>query len=374
MRDSRVIQDVVIVGPTPPPYHGVAVATATVLDAGLGSGFRVHHLDLSDRRGIQHVDQPDVHDVVLFVGQWFRLLVLLVQTRPRLVYLSVSQSTVGFLRDSFLIWPSYLAGAKVVLHLHGGNFQAWYQDRGKAVRAYVRLVLNRVTRAIVLGEALRGAFAGLIDPRRIAVVPNGVAWSKERASARSTPKRRRFRVLYLGTVNRLKGALALLEAIPLVDRIRRDVEFVFAGPWSHPRDREEAESSVARWGIGGAVAFVGPVTGDDKRAWFESADLFVFPGIQQEGQPLVVIEAMAAGLPVLYTDRGCLRETVADAGLEVTAEPAALAERILWLLDRPEELVRLGNAATNRYERFYTRDRFVEHMTHVFVDVLGEGT
>jgi glycosyltransferase involved in cell wall biosynthesis len=373
MSESRFAEDVVIIGPTPPPYHGVAVATATLLDAGLGPGFRVHHLDLSDRRGIQHVDQPDFHDVVLFVGQWRRLLALLARKRPRVVYLSVSQSTVGFLRDSLLIWPAYLAGAKIVLHLHGGNFQAWYRARGKAVRAYVRLVLNRVTRAIVLGESLRRTFAGLIDPRRIAVVPNGVAWPKERASARATPKHRRYRVLYLGTVNRLKGALALLAAITLVERIRQDVEFVFAGPWSHPRDREEAESSVARWGIHDAVAFVGPVAGEDKRALFESADLFVFPGIQQEGQPLVVIEAMAAGLPVLYTDRGCLRETVADAGLEVTAAPSALAERILWLLDRPEEMVRLGTAATNRYEQFYTRDRFVERMTQVFVEALGEG-
>jgi glycosyltransferase involved in cell wall biosynthesis len=67
-----------------------------------------------------------------------------------------------------------------------------------------------------------------------------------------------------------------------------------------------------------------------------------------------------------------LRETVQDAGLDVAAEPSALAERIVWLLDRPEEMIRLGTAAANRYERFYTRDRFMERMTQVFIDAIEE--
>jgi glycosyltransferase involved in cell wall biosynthesis len=365
---------VLLIGPTPPPYHGVAVATQLLMDSALATEFTLLHLDISDRRGIQHVNEPDLHDVLLFVRQWISLLTLLIRRRPRVAHIPISQSTVGFVRDSAFIWLAHLAGARIILHLHGGNFHAWYQACGTPVRAYARLVLNRVTRAIVLGESLRDAFAGLIESQRITVVPNGVAWPKEHASACATPKQRRYRVLYLGTVNRPKGALAMLAAIPLVEAIRRDVEFVFAGPWSHVRDREEAESSVDKWDIRDAVAFVGPVEGEHKRAWFESADLFVFPALQQEGQPLVVLEAMAAGLPVLYTDRGCIRETVADAGIEVTADPDMLAERILWLLDRPAEMTRLGAAAKQRYELYYTHERFVERMTRVFDDALVEAT
>ena len=111
-----------ILGPTPPPFHGVAVAVQTLLGSNLANRFQVAHLDLADRRGIQHVNKPDLHDVVLFVRQWLKLLRILINFYPNVSYLVLSQSTVGFLRDSLLIWPAYLRGSHVVLHLHGGNF------------------------------------------------------------------------------------------------------------------------------------------------------------------------------------------------------------------------------------------------------------
>src|SRR5262245_65645680 len=109
---------IMIIGPTPPPYHGVSVATEAVLQSGLRERFHLEHLDLSDRRGIQHVDKPDMHDVWLFLTQWLKLIAMLRKERPIVAYLPVSQSTIGFLRDSFLILPVWLAGARVGLHLH----------------------------------------------------------------------------------------------------------------------------------------------------------------------------------------------------------------------------------------------------------------
>jgi glycosyltransferase involved in cell wall biosynthesis len=361
---------VLLIGPTPPPYHGVAVATQVLLDSTLAEEFSLVHLDISDRRGIQHVNQPDLHDVVLFLRQWIRLLALLIRRRPHLVHIPVSQSSVGFVRDSAFIWPVYLAGGRVVLHLHGGNFRAWYEACGAGMKAYVRAVVKRAARMVVLGESLRGLFDGLVSSQRVAVVPNGVEWPETASRECNAARKRRFRVLYVGTLNRQKGALVLLAAVPLVEAVRQDIEFVFAGPWSNTRDQAEADAFVAKRGIADAVSFIGLVAGDEKRAAFESSDLFVFPGLQQEGQPLVVIEAMAAGLPVLFTDRGCIRETVADAGIEVARDNSNdLADRILWLFDHPEQMERMGAVARHRYEQFYAEQKFVERMRGVFTCV-----
>ena len=109
--------------------------------------------------------------------------------------------------------------------------------------------------------------------------------------------------------------------------------------------------------------------GDQKRALFESSDIFVFPGVQQEGQPLVVIEAMAAGLPVIFTDRGCLRDTVihGETGIEVPInDPHRLADRILWLLDHPDDMKAMGSRARQRYESLYTKKHHIENMIDVF--------
>ena len=124
-----------VIGPTPPPFHGVAVAVETLLQSSITEQFRVHHLDLADRRGIQHVNKPDFYDVVLFCRQWLTLVGLLLRIRPTLTYLVLSQSTVGFVRDSLLLWPAYFRGCHLVLHLHGGNFMNWFLTRSWLIKS-----------------------------------------------------------------------------------------------------------------------------------------------------------------------------------------------------------------------------------------------
>jgi glycosyltransferase involved in cell wall biosynthesis len=361
-----------IIGPTPPPYHGVAMAIRTLLDSKIKESFTMSHLDLADRRGIGHVNKPDLHDVALFCRQWFRLLWLLSLRRPKIVYFVLSQSTIGVLRDSFFVWPAILSGAKVVAHLHGAAFQDWYGRRWFPMRWYTRLLMRTVARAIVLGESLRDQFHGLVAPERIDVVPNGIADCG--VGRGGLPNLRgRWQVLYLNTLNKMKGTLVLLEAIALVLQQRTDVQFVFAGPWSHDAHRKDAEAFIAQQGIGSSITFVGQVSGEQKTALLHAADLFVFPGIQQEGQPLVVLEAMAAGLPILFTNRGCLRETLCDgeSGIEVpTGDVTALADRIQWLLGRPDEMKRLGANARLRFEQEYSARRHLDRMRTVFESVL----
>jgi len=77
---------------------------------------------------------------------------------------------------------------------------------------------------------------------------------------------------------------------------------------------------------------------------------------------------MAAGLPVIFTDRGCLRDTVVngETGLEAPINDASqLAGRILWLLDHSEEMEAMGKRARQRYESLYTKKRHIENMIEV---------
>ena len=161
----------------------------------------------------------------------------------------------------------------------------------------------------------------------------------------------------------------------MVLKIRQDVEFILAGPWLNEDDRREAEFFISHHGLSGHVVFTGPVSSlEHKRSIYSSADLFVFPGLQQEGQPLVVLEAMASGLPVLFTDRGCLRDTVIEreCGLEVRSnDPQHLADRLLWCLDHPEEVKRMGQTARERFERSYTSEQLVQCLGDLFTLASG---
>lgn len=365
---------ILIIGPTPPPYHGVAVATYHLLQASEVGPLVLLHLDTSDRRGISHVDKPDLVDVLQFLRQWLELAWTLSIRRPQVVYLSISQSTLGFTRDALFMALARLFRRRIVLHLHGGNLVTWYQQRGASIRSLVRQVLSWSTRFIILAERFRESLSSILPADRIVVVENGVPWTDAARSDPATTARARRRVLALSTLSREKGTHLLLEAAARLVPRRRDIEFVIAGPWLRDADRAEAAELVRRHGLEDYVQFPGQIEGGAKQALFASADLFVFPGIQQEGQPLVVLEAMAAGLPVVFADRGCLRETVVrgEAGIEFQVnDPEHLAAQIEWLVERPAEILRLGAAGRRRFEERYSARRFVANMTRVFLETTG---
>jgi glycosyltransferase involved in cell wall biosynthesis len=364
---------VLIIGPTPPPYHGVAVATNYLLEASKVGPLLLLHLDISDRRGISHVDKPDLVDVLQFLRQWLALAWTLSVRRPQVVYLSISQSTIGFARDALFMTLARLFRRRIVVHLHGGNMATWYRQRSAAIRSLVRFVLSWSTRFIVLAERFREPLSSILPADRIVVVENGIAWSDTVRGGPAAVGARR-RVLTLSTLSREKGTLLLLEAVARLVPRRRDIEFAIAGPWLRDADRAEASELVRRHGLEDYVQFPGQVEGAAKQKLFASADLFVFPGIQQEGQPLVVLEAMAAGLPVVFADRGCLRETVGrgEAGIEFQVnDPQHLASQIEWLLERPAEILRLGTAGRRRFEERYCEQRFVANMTRIFLETAG---
>jgi glycosyltransferase involved in cell wall biosynthesis len=90
---------------------------------------------------------------------------------------------------------------------------------------------------------------------------------------------------------------------------------------------------------------------------------------------MVVLEAMAAGLPVITTDQGAIRETVLDGvnGFIVPkGDPAAIAEKIVLLLRDHDLRRRMGQASRERFLASYTLARWSHDMLRVFQEVLEE--
>ena len=100
------------------------------------------------------------------------------------------------------------------------------------------------------------------------------------------------------------------------------------------------------------------MTGADKLSLLASSAFLIFPPVKPEGQPRVVLEAMAAGLPVIATDRGAIAETVLDGECGYVLrdpDPLELAERMLRLLDDPELRSSMSRAARSRYLAHFTQ-------------------
>jgi glycosyltransferase involved in cell wall biosynthesis len=163
----------------------------------------------------------------------------------------------------------------------------------------------------------------------------------------------------IGTVGRLdtqKAHRVLLEAAPLVLERHPNARFVFVGDGPL---RARLEDQAAALGVQDTVIFTG--ARDDVPRWLASFDVFVLPSLF-EGLCYAVIEAQAAGVPVVATPVGGVRETVIDDETGILVPPTdsqATARAILRLLERPEDGRRLAAEASARVGRFSV-ERMVE--------------
>jgi len=362
---------VLFIGAVPPPHIGPTLATVVLLKSKLRDYFELIHLDTSDHRDIGSLGAIDFINIWLGIKSYFQLLYYLIRYRPKLVYIPISQTTLGYLRDSIYIWLSRLFFCKVICHLRGGYFREWIDNTSPLTRAYVKMTHRRVHGQIVLGECLKPLFDGYVrDDSRLFVVPNGKDYDvKPNKSKREYP----VRVLYLANIIRTKGVLDALEACKIIGKDTR-IEFHFAGAWHEDKIRDEIEEFL-RTNKELPIKWIGSVSGASKREVFQAADIFLFPTYYPpEGHPWVIIEAMAAGLPVISTDQGAIRESVIDGTTGYLVEkrnPEDLVEKIMRLSGDEDLRERMSQESRKRYSNEFTEARMVQKMADAFTKVLS---
>ncbi len=343
----------VVVGPLPPPYHGASVSTGLLVSSEtLQQRFVLEHVDISDRRdGRGNIGRWDLENVTGGVGGALRLLVRLRGPRG-VVYLPIAQNVPGILRDSLYIHVAALRRWKVAVHLRGSDLGDVYRAQPAAMRLWMRFTLRRVTSMAVMGDSLRPVFDGLMPAERIAVVPNGTP--EIALPALPTDPQQ---VLFFSNLRRRKGIIESVDAALRVLREHPTARFVFVGDWEDEELERQVRARAAE--AGDQIEFRAAVTGDDRLALFASSSMLLFPPVEPEGHPRVVLEALAAGLPVITTNRGAIAETVVEGESGFVLDhpvPDELAACVLRLLRDPGLRDRMSRSARSRYEQCYTLD------------------
>jgi len=360
---------IIFLGPVPPPYMGPTMATKVLLDSKLKEEFDLIHLDTSDHRDLTFLAKFDFTNVVLGIKSYFQLLFLLIFRWPKIVYIPISQTTIGYLRDSIYIILSKLFFRKVVCHLRGGNFQNWLRGASKATNWYVKLVHKLVDAQIVLGESIRTIFDNVIDPSKIHIVPNG----KDILACTEEKDLDIIRVLYLGNLKRTKGVLDVLHATKLIYQDHKKVEFNFVGAWSD----EDAEVDIKAFiseNPGIPINMLGVKTGKEKEEILCRSNLFIFPTYYpNEGHPWVIVEAMASGLPIISTRHAAIPDTIEDGvnGYFVEKKSAKdIYVKVMQIVRDPKLHKQMCDNSVELYQQRFTEEIMVEKMSRVFRAVL----
>jgi len=310
-------------------------------------------------------------------GDYGRLAVLV--GRADLVHLMLAHpvgryqqvaARLAWLRRRPLVITHHLPLDLGEVELSGWERAAWRRlVRGYGRMARWNLAVSEAGRRLLLD--LYGFPAGTCR-----VVHNGVDTGFYRPPAPAERERLRAALLaavggrgwsaadpLLLTVARLtpqKGLFELVEAAALVAAAEPRARFVIAGEGGL---RAELEAAIAAAGLGDTVRLAGARPPEEIAGWLGAADLFLLPS-REEGLPLALLEAMAAGLPAVATRVGGVAEVIQEGyggWLVPPARPAVLAEAVIRALaDRPA-LVAAGKAARDRVvAKFDLRRCFAE--------------
>lgn len=228
-------------------------------------------------------------------------------------------------------------------------------------RAYAR-AFARSTLVCVSHYTERQAQAALPGVRTI-VIPNGIDAGRF-ATLPALPHNGTL-VLSVGAVKRRKGTLPLIRAMAQVHAARPEARAVIVGTLeAEPETAAQARAEIAALGLEQVVTLAGRVPEEALLRWYAQADVFALPSLNDgwkfEGFGLALLEASAAGLPVIGS-RECGAEDAVEDGVTGLLIPqhesaTALAEAILALLSDPARRAAMGAAGRARAAA-YTWDR-----------------
>jgi len=257
-------------------------------------------------------------------------------------------------------------------------------DRPESIKEFLYLphvnfilyLLYKYSDIIIAGDTqnspqVRELLEFLKVPRhKIRFLYEGVDASKFNAKIDGTNIRDKFGdniVLYVGALSLRKGLMYLVEAIPRIVREIPNVKFVFVGKGEQ---KYYLKNLLVRLGVKEHVFFEGFVPESLLPQYYAAADVFAFPTLK-EGYPLVCLESMACGTPVVATKLRNISTLVGDTGILVEERnPSQLAKGIVQLLEEPTLRERLGRRAEKRVEENFTWDKISNHLMQIYEEVM----
>ena len=299
------------------------------------------------------------------------LLRVMREYRPDIVH--THHSKAGLLGRS----AALLAGIPRIHTFHGHVFEGYFSPRTSAlIVATERALARRTTRIIAISELQREDLVrrGVASRDEITVVPLGLELDqfadpdRAQARARLDVPAEAFVAVLLGRIVPIKRVDRLLRIFARVHERVPASRLYIVGDGS---ERIGLEGQARELGLDGVAEFRG--WSADAAGWYGAADVIVLTS-DNEGTPLTLIEAAAAGRPGVATAVGGVPDVIVDGetGYVVPVDDeAAFAARLVALAEDPALARRLGEAAPRQAGRFGAA-RLVEDLERIYLDVLRE--
>lgn len=366
MKDSKEGKILSIIQ-LPPPVHGQSVMNKFVNKSNLlNSSFKIktisfHFTDL------KNMGKPSILKLIKMVKYFFKILKELIIFKPNLVYFTLSPIGFAFYRDVIYVLLLKIFRANILYHLHGKGIN---NAAKKPINRIIYKFIFKNTNVICLSEHLVRDISDVFKGKAF-IVNNGIEPVKNIKETKSDKKK--LQIIYLSNFTKTKGIYNFLEALKIVDRKNIDFEAKTIGKPFNVTEKDINDYLVQN-NLSDKITNVGPKYGEEKIQILQNTDIFVFPThYKNEAFPLVILEAMQFGIPIITTNEGGIPDIIDDSKTGYITNPHdfnEIANKIITLIKDKELRESMGKAAREKFQKKYMIQKFEKNLCHVFKEVL----
>lgn len=291
---------VLMIGPNVEEKGGVSSVAKQILNFNMKEKISMQYIET-------YVEDRVSKQLKVYIISIFGIFKKLLRENIDIVHIHMSYKG-SFYRKSIIMNLCKLFKIKIIIHLHGSEFEKFYNESSWMVRKAVRFLFKRADCVLVLGEEWEKRIL-LIEPStKTIILKNSIKISEKN----SNQEEEVIKFLFLGTLIKRKGLYDLIDAIKILkdNQILENykVKFIIGGVGP---EEESIKSLIKDSDLSRYIDMAGWVTGDKKEKLLETSQVFVLPSYN-EGLPVAILEAMSYGLPIISTRVGSIEEAVKD--------------------------------------------------------------
>lgn len=367
-------QKILICGILPPPFFGHSAMYKILMESAFVDAFEVIFLDMRFWSYEKH-KKVTLTKLLKLVKYFVQYIYLILRRRPGYILYNISFDKMPFLKDVFFCGAGKLLGCRIVLHDMGQYVRELHDSSGNFYQSLICWLLKNVTAIVVLGESVKSVYKGFIDDQRLFVVPGSVEDTRHLQIAGSRNGSSDINILFFSFMSESKGVFTAFKAVPKVLAEDSRIRFTFAGPVGS--ELVQTALSQLKQTFNLRVEHLGYI-GDalERTKMYRNADIFIFP-THRDVFGLVLLHAMAEGLPIVASREGSVLEIIQDGvnGFLVEKGNAdQLAQKILSLAGDPQLRQKIGSTNRERYVSVYSPQQYAANMIHAFAEIKKLGS
>jgi glycosyltransferase involved in cell wall biosynthesis len=350
---------VVITGPHRAAISGVSTHVNLLLDSTLAQDYEMVHFQAGSEGRRESA-----------LGRWLRLLAspftlfaTILFRQASVVHINTSMVPRAYWRDIVYLLVAKLLRARVLWQVHGGKLPQAFFAEGSALSSFLRWTLGLPDLVVVLAKVEFDAYQRFLPAQNVLVMPNAIDYNPYlRVPTVRSREEYPLRLVYVGRLAREKGLYETFQGLRLAQELGVDARLTVAGQGP---EEERLRRYAQALGIASRVSFVGGVFGADKVSLFAQAEVFLLPSYS-EGLPYALLEAMAAGVPVVATPVGAIPDVVSHGTHGFLVPPRdgkAIAEAIAALGNHRDQLTWMSRACRRRVRAAYGIDRLAAELS-----------